>query len=53
MTGITAMKKKASSLDADVIIINTDGAAEPNPGPASIGAIIKDEKKGFLRFLLR
>ena len=25
-------------------IIFTDGAAEPNPGPAAIGAIIKDEK---------
>jgi len=26
------------------VIINTDGAAEPNPGPAAIGAVIKDEK---------
>lgn len=25
-------------------IIFTDGAAEPNPGPAAIGAIIKDEQ---------
>jgi len=25
-------------------IIFTDGAAEPNPGPAAIGATIKDEK---------
>ena len=26
------------------VVINTDGAAEPNPGPAAIGAIIKDEQ---------
>ena len=26
------------------LIINTDGAAVPNPGPAGIGAIIHDEK---------
>ena len=25
-------------------IIFTDGAAEPNPGPAAIGAVIKDEQ---------
>ncbi|TET25490.1 MAG: ribonuclease HI family protein [Dehalococcoidia bacterium] len=25
------------------VVIFTDGAAEPNPGPAAIGAIIKDE----------
>ena len=25
------------------LIIQTDGAAVPNPGPASIGAVIKDE----------
>ena len=25
------------------LIIQTDGAADPNPGPASIGAVIKDE----------
>ncbi|GAH25410.1 unnamed protein product, partial [marine sediment metagenome] len=25
-------------------IIFTDGAAEPNPGPAAIGAIIKDKQ---------
>jgi len=25
------------------LIIQTDGAAMPNPGPASIGAVIKDE----------
>jgi len=29
-------------------IIFTDGAAEPNPGPAAIGAVIKDEQ-GRLR----
>jgi len=26
------------------VVIFTDGAAEPNPGPAAIGAIIKDEQ---------
>ena len=26
------------------LIINTDGTAEPNPGPAAIGATIKDEQ---------
>ena len=26
------------------VVINTDGTAEPNPGPAAIGAIIKDEQ---------
>ena len=25
------------------LIINTDGAAVPNPGPAAIGAVIRDE----------
>jgi len=26
------------------LIINTDGTAEPNPGPAAIGATIKDQQ---------
>ena len=26
------------------VVINTDGTAEPNPGPAAIGAVIKDEQ---------
>ncbi len=26
------------------VVIHTDGAAEPNPGPAAIGATIKDER---------
>ncbi len=26
------------------VVIHTDGAAEPNPGPAAIGATIKDEQ---------
>ena len=29
-------------------IIFTDGAAEPNPGPAAIGAIVKDEQGRLL-----
>jgi len=28
----------------DRVVIHADGAAEPNPGPAAIGAIIKDEQ---------
>ena len=31
-------------LNVKKAIIFTDGAAEPNPGPAAIGAIIKDEQ---------
>lgn len=30
------------------VIIHTDGAAEPNPGPAAIGATIKDEQGRIL-----
>jgi len=26
------------------VLVNTDGAADPNPGPAAIGATIKDER---------
>ncbi|MEE8194778.1 MAG: ribonuclease HI family protein [Dehalococcoidales bacterium] len=29
---------------AKKVIIHTDGTAEPNPGPAAIGATIKDER---------
>ena len=31
-------------MSAKKVIICTDGAAEPNPGPAAIGATIKDEQ---------
>jgi ribonuclease HI len=31
-------------LNANKLTIHTDGAARGNPGPASIGAVIKDEK---------
>ena len=30
------------------VIIYTDGAAEPNPGPAAIGVVIKDEKGNII-----
>jgi len=30
------------------VVIFTDGAADPNPGPAAIGAIIKDEQGNLL-----
>ncbi len=30
------------------VVIHTDGGAEPNPGPATIGAIIKDEQGKFI-----
>ena len=29
-------------MKTNTVIINTDGAADPNPGPAAIGATIKD-----------
>ena len=31
-------------MKAKKAVIFTDGAAEPNPGPAAIGAVIKDEQ---------
>ena len=31
------------------LIINTDGAARGNPGPAGIGVVIKDEKGAVVR----
>ncbi|MFC1972060.1 ribonuclease HI family protein [Chloroflexota bacterium] len=31
-------------MKADSVIIFTDGAAQNNPGPAAIGAIVKDER---------
>ncbi len=31
------------------VIIYTDGAADPNPGPAAIGVVIKDEKGTIIR----
>jgi len=34
-------------------IIFTDGAAEPNPGPAAIGAIIKDGKGRLITSISR
>jgi len=35
------------------VIIYTDGAAEPNPGPASIGVVIKDEKGNIISSISR
>ena len=35
------------------VIIFTDGAAEPNPGPAAIGAIIKDGKGRLITSISR
>jgi len=35
------------------VIIFTDGAAEPNPGPAAIGAIVKDEQGRLLARISR
>jgi len=32
----------------DRVIINTDGASKGNPGPAAIGAIIRDERGNLL-----
>ena len=35
------------------VIIHTDGAAEPNPGPAAIGVTIKDERGRLLASISR
>ena len=35
------------------LIINTDGAADPNPGPAAIGANVKDDKGNVLASISR
>ena len=35
------------------VVIYTDGTAEPNPGPAAIGAIIKDEQGKLLASISR
>ena len=35
---------KEGSVKIEKVVIFTDGTAEPNPGPAAIGAIIKDEQ---------
>lgn len=35
-------------MSVDKVIINTDGAARGNPGPAAIGATIKDESGKLL-----
>jgi len=35
------------------VIICTDGAAEPNPGPAAIGATIKDEQGRLITTISR
>ena len=38
----------AISDSMEKVIIYTDGAADPNPGPAAIGVIIKDEKGNII-----
>ncbi len=35
------------------VVIHTDGAAEPNPGPAAIGATIKDERGRLIASMSR
>jgi ribonuclease HI len=35
------------------VIIHTDGTAEPNPGPAAIGATIKDERGRLIASISR
>ena len=35
------------------VVIFTDGAAEPNPGPAAIGAIIKDKQGRLITTIAR
>ena len=38
---------------AKKVVIHTDGAAEPNPGPAAIGATIKDERGRLIASISR
>jgi ribonuclease HI len=40
-------------LEADNLIINTDGAARGNPGPAAIGVTIRDSNKRLLTSISR
>lgn len=40
-------------MTADRVIINADGASRHNPGPASIGATIKDEQGHLLASISR
>jgi ribonuclease HI len=40
-------------LSVNKVIIYTDGAARGNPGPAAIGAIIKDEKGNLIASISR
>ena len=35
------------------LVINTDGTADPNPGPAAIGATIKDERGNIVATISR
>lgn len=35
------------------MVITTDGAASPNPGPAAIGAVIKDEQGNIITTISR
>ncbi len=40
-------------LNVSRVIINADGASRGNPGPAAIGATIKDEKGGVIESISR
>ena len=40
-------------MSVNKVIINTDGAARGNPGPAAIGAVIKDDKGNVLARISR
>ena len=40
-------------MSIDKLIIHTDGAARGNPGPAAIGAIVKDEKGKLIASISR
>jgi ribonuclease HI len=41
------------SLKTDKLVINTDGAARGNPGPAAIGATLKDERGNLIARISR
>ncbi len=40
-------------MNMDRVIINTDGASQGNPGPAAIGATLKDERGRLLASISR
>ena len=46
-------KQERKVVNIKRVVIFTDGAAEPNPGPAAIGAIIKDKQGRLITTIAR